>query len=202
MHRLDGHRPGLCRRWRRPVLLGVLCSVLLGACGSELGTSGPTAHRPQPEGSVGSAAPVGTPIGAVTDHSAASHQALSAWLAAERAFETAARTADAQEPALAATTTEPLIATTVRLLERMRAAGEVGRGLMQFGSHRSTMVSSRLALVHACGHDDELVVFVATGRPVPGLLGDFENERIVSLMALTATGWKLADQTVQEAPCE
>ncbi len=174
------------------------CSVLLGACGTDMVTSGRAARH---HGATGTAT-ASLARSAADAPPGQSALILSAWLAAERAFETAAQTSDPNEPALLATTTAPQIAWTVSLLARMSAAGEVGRGPMRFGSTVVDVVSSRLAMVHACGHDDELVVWAATGRPVPGVAGEFENEEIVAAMEWTSAGWKLADQTVQQAPCE
>ncbi|MGO8871612.1 MAG: hypothetical protein ACLQPH_09465 [Acidimicrobiales bacterium] len=125
----------------------------------------------------------------------------SAWESAESAFESAARTAAPQDPGLAATTVPPLLGISRSLLSQMHSAGEVATGPIHLGPPHVTVAGERLAVVTACAHDAEIVVTSVTGRPVPGSLGEVENERFTSTMELTGSGWKLAAQTVEPNPC-
>lgn len=126
---------------------------------------------------------------------------ISAWIAAELAFENAARTADATAPELAATTVAPQLPSSELLLTLIRLAGEVATGPVAFGDPQVVTLGPDLATVRACVHDSEVVVSAATGRPVPGMLGQVDFELFSSTMELTASGWKLADQTVGVGQC-
>lgn len=126
---------------------------------------------------------------------------VSSWLAAEHAFDAAALTADPDEPDLAATTVAPQLGATQALLEEMQSSGEVATGGTQYGSPRIRLVGSGLAQVTSCLHDAEVVVSTATGRPVPGVLGQVDYELIRSTMELIGAGWKLAAQTVGVGQC-
>jgi hypothetical protein len=126
--------------------------------------------------------------------SVADQQVLSAWLAAELAFQDAAVTADANEPALAATTLEPQLGVRRSFFEQMRISGEVGRGPTHYGTPTVTALEGHRATVRACAYDQEIVVSAATGRPVEGELGQADYVAYTSSMELTSSGWKLLTQ--------
>lgn len=131
----------------------------------------------------------------------ATAEVLSAWRAAELAFESAARTADSAEPALAATTGDPQLSFTENLLSQMRGSGEAARGPVDLGQPTLVSATATEATVRACLHDAEIVYVLATGRPVPGIAGQVADELVVSLMARTAGVWKLVDQSVRVDAC-
>ncbi len=131
----------------------------------------------------------------------ASSTIVSAWIAAEQAFDDAARSADPDQPELAATTIDPQLTWSQEVLTQMRQGGQVAVGLNRFGHPRVLSNRGGLATVEACAHDAEIVVQVATGIPVPGEPGQVDDDHFVSTMQLTATGWKLADQSVEANQC-
>jgi hypothetical protein len=126
---------------------------------------------------------------------------VSAWVVAEQAFEDAARSADADQPELAATTIDPQLTWTKVLLARMRQNGQAAVGVDQFGHPRVMTEQGPLATVETCAHDAEIVVSAATGMPVPGEPGQVDDDHFTSTMEWTDTGWKLADQTVEADQC-
>lgn len=126
---------------------------------------------------------------------------VSSWLAAEHAFDSAALTADPDQPDLAATTVPPQLGATQALLEEMESSGEVATGGTQYGSPTVRLFGSSLAQVTSCLHDAEIVVSTATGKPVAGVLGQVDYELIRSTMESIGGGWKLASQTVGVGQC-
>ena len=139
------------------------------------------------------AAPVSSGGGSVAE------QVASGWLAAMAAFQSAARSADANEPALLATTVGPMLAVETSYLRQMQASGELAVGpTADLGTPTVAVVSPRLATVTDCVYDAEVAVDRATGQPVVGLAGQVEHERFSSVMERTTTGWELAEQTAVE----
>jgi hypothetical protein len=126
---------------------------------------------------------------------------ISAWIAAQLAFENAVRTADATAPELAATSVVPQLAWAESFLTLVRAAGEVATGPVAFGDPQVVSQGPDLATVRACVHDGEVVISAATGRPVAGVLGQVDYELFTSVMERTASGWKLANQSVEVGQC-
>lgn len=126
---------------------------------------------------------------------------VSSWFAAERAFDSAALTADPEQPDLLATTTAPQLGATEALLEEMQADGDVARGVAHYGTPTVRVLSPDLAEVTSCLHDAEIVVNAATGQPVPGVEGEVAFELLRSTMQLLGGGWKLASQTVGVDQC-
>jgi hypothetical protein len=128
-------------------------------------------------------------------------QVVAAWLSAEQAFDTAALTSDPAQPDLVATTVAPQLGWSQSLLQRMQAEGLVARGPVDLGDPQVTSLSADRATVRACLHDAEVVVVAASGRPVPGVLGQVDDELVASTMESTPTGWKLSTQTVRVGQC-
>jgi hypothetical protein len=131
--------------------------------------------------------------------SVADQQVLSSWLAAELAFQDAAVTADANEPALAATTLEPQLGVRRSFMEQMRVSGEVGRGPTHYGTPTVTALEGHRATVRACAYVQQIVISAATGRPVAGELGQVGYVAYTSSMELTSSGWKLLTQSTPAA---
>src|SRR5579872_3848765 len=106
---------------------------------------------------------------------------LVAWRAALDAFDTAARSADWDSPALRATHVQPqlLAATDSLLAERM--SGETSVGLTWVVRAAVERVHGPQAWVLACVDDGQIDVVAATGRPVPGPLGQAGLEIVRSL---------------------
>jgi hypothetical protein len=185
------------------VLTVIICSTLLSACtGAGGGTTAERVHI----GTAQSASPPGATQAARSGSSTAELSTsagpiISAWVAAQRAFDDATRTADADAPELAATMVAPQLPWTQALLDLMRADGEEARGLVSLGEPRMAMQSTDLSVVRACVHDGEIVFSVATGRPVAGPTGEADYEQFTSVMERTNSGWKLETQTVGVGAC-
>lgn len=198
MKQLTGRRPRLVSRQRRRAALTVVsCSILVAACR----TGGPMARS--------DALPGGSPVvsawtgsGTASTVQDPSGQIISAWLAAEQAFESAARAPDPSEPDLTATTIAPQLESTELLLARMQAAHEIARGPVSFGTPAVVAGSIRQATVRVCARDAEIVVSSRTKAPIAGIDGEVEDERFSSIMEQTDSGWKLASQTVGVGACD
>jgi hypothetical protein len=131
-----------------------------------------------------------------------STQILSAWWAAQEAFDTAALTDDSEQPSLAATTVSPQLDLNRLLLEQMAAAGELAEGSVDNGHPQVVAIDGDVATVRSCVHDTEIAVFAATGQPVPGLLGEKDFELFTSTMQQGANGWKLSAQALGVGQCD
>lgn len=196
--------PGTGLRLGLVVIATVACSAILGGCHGDRPASGAPRPRIRADASdrrhthpAGVSVPIDTVPGAGQDVA----QIASGWLAAERAFESAARSADAYEPDLLATTAAPILATATGYLQHMRASDEIATGPpADLGSPVVAQVSARLATVEDCAYDSEIVVDRLTRRPVSGIAGQIEHERFSSVMERTTTGWELAEQSVEEVP--
>jgi hypothetical protein len=127
---------------------------------------------------------------------------LSAWWAAQEAFDAAALTADSDEPSLAATTVSPQLDLNRLLLEQMAAAGELAQGSVDNGHPRVVAIVGNVATVRSCVDDSEIAVFAATGQPVPGILGEKDFELFTSTMQRGTSGWKLSAQAVGVGQCD
>ncbi len=126
---------------------------------------------------------------------------LSAWVAAQQAFEIAARTVDPGLPALVATTVGPQLVSVRSLLASLQAAGDIAEGNVDLGTPAVVSLGSTTAVVDACIHDAEIVVSSATGAPVPGVAGEVAFERLTSTMTWVADGWKLSNEQVEVTTC-
>ena len=182
------------RRLSLVVAVVVACATVLSGCDTGQKASGPPRARVRTGSSTHSRGAVADP-----DVSSQTGQIVSGWLAAERAFEHAARTADAEEPDLLATTVAPVLGAAMSDLQRMQASDQIAVGpTAVLGTPVVAEVTSRLATVQDCAYDAEITVDRANGRPVAGIAGERGDEDISSVMELTTTGWELAEQTVVE----
>ncbi len=126
---------------------------------------------------------------------------VTAWLAAQRAFGTAAAHADPWSADLAATTVFPALGQIRGLLIQMYLSGELAKGPVSFGHPRVTPTSATTATVVSCLDDAEVVVSKATGRPVPGPEGVAEVELVNSSMKEINGSWKLWQESVTVGSC-
>jgi hypothetical protein len=180
--------PGTFRSVLVLVLSAVVPAVVLGSCTAAIDPPGSGAIR--------------IPARPVSDaRSTSVNPVISAWLAAETAFEQAALTADPDQPDLAATTVAPQLAWSQSLLAQMQSSGEVSRGPVDHGHPRVLAQRAGVATVQSCMHDAEVVVSSVTGRPVPGEASQVDYELLTSTMEQTDTGWKLATQSVGVGSC-
>jgi hypothetical protein len=204
MKQLTSKRSRFEYRRRGTAVLAVLsCSMVLVACRSGGVMSGPVGlldRRSTVELSLSASRTASIPVR--TGQTEQTEQIVSAWTAAQRAFETAAHAPSPSEPDLVATTISPQIDWTESTLTRMRTADEMALGPVQFGTPDVVDISSRQATVIVCAHDAEIVVSARTDQPVDGIDGQVENERFMSIMERTNSGWKLANQVVGAVACD
>jgi hypothetical protein len=155
-----------------------VCSVCLAACGGSGASTSTTATT--------------TPT---------TKAIVTAWFAAQKAFDSAALTSDANSPKLAATMISPQLDHVRTNLGTFSSLGYRARGTTHYSSPRIRNQSSARAEVASCVHDEEIEFVTKTGSPVPGVLGRAAYEQISSVMRKTSSGWKLADQTVTVGGC-
>lgn len=188
---------------RAGAMVVLASAVLLAACGGLDAVSGPASNHIVIPGA-SSASGSGTSVSPPPDPARAAsgrRAVISAWMAAQLAFENAVRTADPTAPELYATTVEPQLTWAESFLTLVRAAREGATGPVAFGDPQVVMEGPDLATVRACVHDGETVVSAATGLPVPGVLGQVDVEAFTSIMEHTVSGWKLANQDVVVGQC-
>jgi hypothetical protein len=162
-----------------PAVLGFfLASLCLAACGGSEASTSTTAST--------------TPT---------TKAIISAWFAAQRAFDAAAMTSDAQSPRLAATMISPQLDHVRENLESFASLGYAARGTPHYGSPTIRSQGAVRADVASCVRDEEIEFVEQTGKPAPGVLGRVAYEQISSVMRKTSDGWKLADQTVEADGC-
>lgn len=126
---------------------------------------------------------------------------LGAWRAAEDGFFAAeSQTAGYTSPQLDAGFAEPELGAIKRNLALQSFEGEVGEGPWDLGdpvvvSIGPTEADPTVATVQSCLHDTQVLVYRATGKPVPGVLGSQDWAGATSQMVLTAPGtWKVSTQ--------
>jgi hypothetical protein len=176
-----------------------LCTLSMAACThSRSSATGRANGADRVGGGLATSSPAG---GVSASRSLESSQILSAWSAAEEAFETAALTADPDEPSLAATSVSPQLDLNRLLLEQMATAGELAQGSADNGHPHVVAIVGNVATVRSCVDDREIAVYAATGQPVPGLLGEKDFELCTSTMRQGANGWKLSSQTAGVGKC-
>ncbi len=199
------------RRWswrwsvaRRAPLCAAGCLVLLSACSRV--PEPPTGQAIPTETARGTPGRTSTSTSRTSDRmsgrSDVSDQIVAAWLSAEQAFDTAALTSDPSEPDLAATTVDPQLTWTRSLLARMRAAGQIARGQIQYGPPSVALVGRDEATVQSCADDAEIVVSAITGSPAPGVPGQVDFELFDSTMELSGGEWRLVTQRVGVGQCD
>jgi hypothetical protein len=177
-----------------------LCALSVAACAN------PRSLATGPANDVGrvvGASPQSSPVaGRRTSRSPESTQILSAWWAAQEAFDTAALTADSDQPSLAATMVSPQLDLNRLFLKLMATAGELGQGSVDNGHPKVVAIDGNVATVRSCVHDSEIAVFAATGQPVPGVLGEKDFALFTSTMQRGTNGWKLSSQVTGVGQCD
>lgn len=194
-HGADRRRPAASRA---SVAVAV-CSFLVSACGSSTQSAISGASHLSWDKHRGDRVTITEDSGSA--QSRMTSQILSAWLAAEKSFDTAALAADADQPDLAATTIAPQLTWSQTLLQRMKGSDQIARGAVNYGKPEVVRNSADSATVTSCVYDAEIVVSVGSGRPVPGIPGQVDHELFESIMRSTTTGWKLSTQTVGVDRC-
>jgi hypothetical protein len=126
---------------------------------------------------------------------------VTAWFAAQKAFDSAALSSNANSPDLAATMISPQLEHVRMNLATFASLGYRATGTTQYSKPQVRSQTSTQAQVASCVRDREIEVVESTGKPVSGVLGRRAFEKINSVMRKTSSGWKLADQTVAVSGC-
>ena len=124
---------------------------------------------------------------------------LAAYRAAWAAFEHAATDANPEDPELAATMVDPQLQGVKANLLADQRQGIVGRGT--FTLHpKIVALSATEATVVDCAYSTAVLVYAATGKPVPPVTPP-ENDGVRSALVLTGGTWKVYKQTVTDGSC-
>ena len=170
----------------------VACAVLmvvLAACGGKPKTQSSRDTSVLPPSSVSTTSPTVSTSAAV----------LTGYRAEWAAFEQALSTADAFDPALAATMVDPALQLVRRNLVADNADGIVGRGSVAVHP-RVTKLTATSATVVDCAYSTSELVYAKTGLPVPPAT-PHENDGVTAVLVLRGTTWKVAQQTITEGTC-
>lgn len=176
----DGPRVGT----RRLLVIAASLALLLAACG------GSGAHK---SGDGPSTTSSSTTIASTTT------AVLSAYRAGWAAYENALATANAYDPALPATMTDPLLQKVRGNLLSDQNAGIVGRGGFQLNP-RVTSMTATTARVTDCSFSNSELVYAKTGKPVPPVTPP-EHDFVQATLVLVNGTWKVSQQTVTEGKC-
>jgi hypothetical protein len=131
----------------------------------------------------------------VAGHASARDSAiLAGWKASLEAFDAAARTMDWSSPAVAATHVQPQRGIAVRNLWLEHWAHYISIGNDSIVWTEVHPESAHTAKVIACVNGNEITVYEATRKPVPGVLGESGHGGYNATMVQTPTGWKLERQ--------
>jgi len=166
-------------------VLALLCGGALAGCASEYAPPTSTARQPTPK-----------PAELMREN------ILNAFDAQVAAFVHASETSDANDPALPATTVDPLLSTVRQNLSTQLQQGIVSRGTITPQAHVDSMTASS-AVVLSCSWDALIEVYAADGQPVPGQPGGIEPgyDAVRTTMVLTPQGWKASASNVQIGSC-
>ncbi len=170
----------LTRLWLLPAACAVL-GLLVAGCGSS---------HPR------SAAPATTTT--TTDPRATA--VLSAYRAAQAAFNQALAQADPAWPALAQTMTGEELQSVRRILVADQMNGIVGRGDVQLYP-RLVSISGDNAVVHDCLYSSSELVYAKTGKPVPPVTPPEHDGVTAEVQQVAPEVWKVATVKVTEGSC-
>ncbi|MHB1986675.1 MAG: hypothetical protein ACYCSF_01620 [Acidimicrobiales bacterium] len=124
---------------------------------------------------------------------------LAAYRASWHAFEGAAADANPEDPALASTMVDPQLQSVKANLLADQRQGIVGRGT--FTLHpKVVVIAATTATVVDCAYSTAVLVYAATGKPVPPVTPP-ENDGVRSTLLLTGGIWKVYKQTVTDGSC-
>jgi hypothetical protein len=166
-------------------------SITLSACGSSQSAAPPTTRaKPATTTSIPAATTTLDPTAAAV---------LSAYRAGWAAFEQALSTADAADPALAATMVAPMLQEVRRNLVSDQVNGIVGRGGVQLHP-RVAHVTATSATVVDCSYSTSELVYSSSGKPVPPVTPP-EHDGVLATLTFVGATWKVSDQTVTEGTC-
>ena len=124
---------------------------------------------------------------------------LAAYRAGWAAFEQALATANPEDPALAATMTDPQLQRVKANLLADQRQGMVGRGTTTLHP-KITALSATSATVVDCAYSQAELVYASTGKPVPPVTPP-ENDGVTATLVLSGGKWKVYKQIVTDGKC-
>ena len=124
---------------------------------------------------------------------------LAAYRAGWAAFEHAGLTANAFDPALAATMVDPQLQQVRRNLLGDKYNGIVAQGSFTLHPQLYDM-SPTSATVLDCAYSTAILVYANSGKPVPPITPP-EYDGIKATMVLVGSAWKVSQQTVTDGHC-
>ena len=169
-----------------------LAAVVLSACGggTTTGASGPsTTTRGHSTASTSTSSSRRGGPAAV----------LAAYRAASTAFQQALATANPQDPALAATMVDPQLQGVKANLLADQRQGIIGHGTVTLHP-KLVGLSATTATVVDCVYSSSMLVYEASGKPVPPITQP-EHDGIRATLVVVGGSWRLAKQTVTEGKC-
>ena len=182
------------RRLLRPtglLMIVAVGSLLLAACGAgSADASHPSSSAPRR---------TSTTKATSTPDGGADAAVLAAYRAASTAFQQALATANPQDPALAVTMVDPQLQGVKANLLADQRQGIVGRGTVTLHP-KLVGVSATTATVVDCVYSSSMLVYEATGKPVPPITQP-EHDGVRATLVLVGGSWRLAKQTVTEGKC-
>lgn len=175
----------LPRRLKAPVVALAALFGLTG-CGSPSGPSLSSSHSTTPSSNAADAA------------------ILQAYRAESAAYVAAVHIPDPAYAPLTATAADPLLMQVRASLVYDKEEGIVGRGDVTLQHPHVVSVNGATAMVDDCVYSALILVYTATGQPVPGQPGDTkpEYDGVQSTVVLTADGvWKVSNQVITTGSC-
>lgn len=124
---------------------------------------------------------------------------LQAYRASWKAFEQALSTANAYDPALAATMVDPQLQSVRANLLGDHHAGVVGRGTITLHPKIASLAATTASVVD-CSYSSSELIYANSGRPVPPITPP-ENDEVHATLVLTGGTWKISKQDVTEGRC-
>lgn len=167
----------------RLALIGVSLALVLASCGDS------SSHR----------AADGPTTTSASTTAASSVAVLDAYRAEWAAYQSALATANAYDPSLAATMTDPLLQKVRANLLGYQNAGIVGRGSIQLNP-RVVSISATTATIDDCNFSSSELVYAKTGKPVPPITPP-EHDYVQATVVLVDGAWKVSQQNVTEGKC-
>jgi len=128
---------------------------------------------------------------------------LHAYRAGSAAYVAAVQIPDPAYPALAATTTNPLLTQARQTLVYDKEQGIVGRGTVQLLRPHVVSYTAAMAVVQDCVYSSLVSVYASTGQPVPNQPGGTQPEYdgVKATLTFTSGVWKVSDQTLIAGSC-
>jgi hypothetical protein len=128
---------------------------------------------------------------------------LHAYRAGSTAYVAAVQIPDPVYPALAATTTNPLLTQARQTLVYDKEQGIVGRGTVNLLHPHVVSYTAATAVVQDCVYSSLISVYASTGQPVPNQPGGTQPEYdgVKATLTFTSGVWKVSDQTLIAGSC-